>query len=165
MAQFDPVRVGLIGAGGRWGPGAHVPALKGVSETELYAVCTAHAETARAAADKFGVTRAYGSDKALNADAGVEAVAVAVRVPAHYELCKNAIEAGKHVFCEWPLGANTKEAEELAALARKKNLRTMVGLQRRASRAYLYMRELIQEGYVGQVLAVNMTLMGSGAGN
>ena len=142
-----------------------MPALKGVSEAELYAVCTAHADTAQAAADKFGVTRAYGSDKALHADPNVEAVVVAVRVPAHYELTKNAIEAGKHVYCEWPLGGNTKEAEELAALARRKNLRTMVGLQRRASRAYLYMRELIQEGYVGQVLAVNMTLMGSGAGN
>jgi predicted dehydrogenase len=60
------------------------------------------------------------------------------------------------------LGANTKEAEELAALARKKNVRTMVGLQRRASPAYLYMRELIQQGYVGQVLSVNMMLMNSG---
>lgn len=160
--QFDPLRVGLIGAGGRWGPSAHVPALKGVSETELYALCTAHAETAQAAADKFGVARAYGSDKALNADAEVEAVVVAVRVPAHYQLTKNAIAAGKHVFCEWPLGANTKEAEELAALARKKNIRTMVGLQRRQSPAYLYMRELIREGYVGQVVAVNMMLMGSG---
>src|SRR5258705_3627360 len=98
----------------------------------------------------------------MNADARVEAVAVAVRVPAHYQLTKNAIEAGKHVFCEWPLGANTKEAEELAVLARKKNVRTVVGLQRRASPAYLYMRELIQQGYVGQGLAVNMTLMGSG---
>jgi predicted dehydrogenase len=162
MTQFNPLRVGLIGAGGRWGPGAHAPALKGVPETELYAVCTAHADTAQAAADKLGVTRAYGSDKALNADPGVEAVLVAVRVPAHYELSKNAIEAGKHVFCEWPLGANTKEAEELAALARKKNVRTMVGLQRRASPAYLYMGELIQQGYVGQVLSVNMTLMASG---
>jgi predicted dehydrogenase len=162
MTQIEPLRVGLIGAGGRWGPRAHVPALKGVPQAELYAVCTAHADTAQAAADKFGVTRAYGNDKALNADAGVEAVLVAVRVPAHYELTKNAIEAGKHVFCEWPLGANTKEAEELAALARKKNVRTIVGLQRRASPAYLYMRELIQQGYVGQVLAVNMMLMGSG---
>jgi predicted dehydrogenase len=139
-----------------------VPALKGVPETELYAVCTAHADTAQAAADKLGVTRAYGSDKALNADAEIEAVVVAVRVPAHYELTKNAIEAGKHVYCEWPLGANTKEAEELAALARHKNVRTMVGLQRRGSPAYLYMRELIQQGYVGQVLAVNMMLMNSG---
>ena len=162
MTQFKPLRVGLIGAGGRWGPRAHVPALQGAPETELYAVCTAHPETAQAAADKFGVECAYGSDKALNADKRVEAVAVAVRVPAHYELTKNAIEAGKHAFCEWPLGGNTKEAEELAALARKKNVRTIVGLQRRASPAYLYMRELIQQGYVGQVLAVNMTLMNSG---
>ncbi len=162
MTQFEPLRVGLIGAGGRWGPGAHVPALKGVSETELYAVCTAHADTAQAAADRFGLTRAYGNDKALHADPQVEAVLVSVRVPAHYELTKNAIEAGKHVFCEWPLGANTNEAEELAALARRKNVRTMVGLQRRQSPAYLYMRELVQQGYVGQVLSVNMMLMGSG---
>ncbi len=162
MTQSNPLRVGLIGAGGRWGPRAHVPALKGVSETELYAVCTAHAETAQAAADKFGVECAYGGDEKLNADRRVEAVAIAVRVPAHYELAKNAIEAGKHVFCEWPLGANTKEAEHLATLARKHNVRTMAGLQRRASPAYLYMRELIQQGYVGQVLAVNMLLMGSG---
>ena len=162
MTQFDPVRVGLIGAAGRWGPRAHVPALKGISEAELYAVCTAHEETARAAADQFGVARAYGSDNGLNADPRVEAVAVAVRVPAHYALTKHALEAGKHVFCEWPLGANTKEAEELAALAQKKNLRTVVGLQRRASPAYLYMRELIQQGYVGQVLSVSLSLMNSG---
>jgi len=162
MAQFNPIRVGLIGAGGRWGPRAHAPALKGVPETELYALCTAHADTARAAADKLGVPLAYGNDKKLNVDEQVEAVAVAVRVPAHYELTKNAIDAGKHVFCEWPLGANTKEAEDLAALARQKKVRTMVGLQRRASPAYLYMRDLIEEGYVGQVLAVNMTLMTSG---
>ena len=162
MISSKPVRVGLIGAAGRWGPRAHVPALKAVPETELYAMCTAHAETAQAAADKFGVECAYGSDQALNLDARVEAVAVAVRVPAHYELTKNALEAGKHVFCEWPLGANTQEAEALANLARRKGVRTIVGLQRRASPAYLYMRELIQQGYVGQVLAVNLMLMNSG---
>src|SRR5262249_54796904 len=121
-----------------------------------------HAETAQAAAGKFGGGGADGSDKTLNADKRGEAGVVAGRVPAHYELSKKAIEAGKHVFFEWPLGAKTKKAAELAALARKKNVRTMVGLQRRASPAYLYMRELIREGYVGQVLAVNMMLMNSG---
>ncbi|MGH9577968.1 MAG: Gfo/Idh/MocA family protein, partial [Terriglobales bacterium] len=95
-------------------------------------------------------------------DPQVEAALVAVRVPAHYVLAKNALEAGKHVYCEWPLGANTREAEELAALARRKKLHTMVGLQRRASPAYLYMRELIKDGTVGEMLAVNMTLMNSG---
>ena len=72
----------------------------------------------------------------MGADPQVEAALVAVRVPAHYVLTKNALEAGKHVYCEWPLGANTKEAEELAALARKMKVHTMVGLQRRASPAY-----------------------------
>lgn len=162
MANREPLRVGLIGAGGRWGPRAHVPALKNLPEVELYAVCTAHADTAQAAADKFGVKRAYGDDKALHADRQVEAALVAVRVPAHYALSKTALEAGKHVYCEWPLGATTKEAEELAALARKMKVKTMVGLQRRASPAYQHLRDLVKEGYVGKVLSVNMTMMGSG---
>ncbi len=162
MTSANRLRVGFIGANGRWGPRAHAPALQRLPEIELYAVCTAHADTAQAAADKYGVARAFGDDKAMDADPQVEAALVAVRVPAHYVLAKNALEAGKHVYCEWPLGANTQEAEELAALARKKNVRTMVGLQRRASPAYLYMRELVNDGYVGQVLSVNMSMMGSG---
>jgi predicted dehydrogenase len=162
MASAERLRVGLIGAQGRWGPRAHVPALKSLPETELYAVCTAHADTAQAAADKFGVTRAYSDDRTMDADPAVEAALVAVRVPAHYALAKNALEAGKHVYCEWPLGANTAEAEELAALARKMKVHTMVGLQRRASPAYMYMRELVNEGYVGRVLSVHMTQLGGG---
>ena len=162
MASPNRLRVGFIGAGGRWGPWAHAPALQGLPETEIYAVCTAHADTAQAAADKYGVKHAYSDVKTMGADPQVEAALVAVRVPAHYKLSKDALEAGKPVYCEWPLGANTKEAEELAALARKKKLPTMVGLQRRASPAYMYMRELIKDGYVGQVLSVNMALMNSG---
>jgi predicted dehydrogenase len=162
MASSNRLRVGFIGAGGRWGPWAHAPALQGLPETEIYAVCTAHADTAQAAADKYGVKHAYSDVKAMGADPQVEAALVAVRVPAHYKLSKDALEAGKPVYCEWPLGANTKEAEELAALARKMKLPTMVGLQRRASPAYMYLRELVKDGYVGQVLSVNMALMNSG---
>jgi predicted dehydrogenase len=162
MASTNRLRVGMIGAGGRWGPWAHAPALTQLPETELYAVCTAHADTAQAAADKYGVKHAYSDVKTMGADPQVEAALVAVRVPAHLALTKAALEAGKHVYCEWPLGATTKEAEEMAALARKRKLLTMVGLQRRASPAYLYMRELIKDGYVGEMLSVNMTMMNSG---
>jgi predicted dehydrogenase len=162
MASTNRLRVGMIGAGGRWGPWAHAPALTQLPETELYAVCTAHADTAQAAADKYGVKHAYSDVRAMGADPQVEAALVAVRVPAHLALTKAALEAGKHVYCEWPLGATTKEAEEMAALARSRKLLTMVGLQRRASPAYLFMRELIRDGYVGEMLSVNMTLMNSG---
>ena len=162
MAASEKLRVGLIGAGGRWGPWAHVPALQGLPEAGLYAVCTAHADTAQAAADKYGVKHAYSDVKALGRDPMVEAALVAVRVPAHYALTKDVLDAGKHVYCEWPLGKDTKEAEELAAMARQKKLLTMVGLQRRASPAFLYMRELVKDGYVGQVLSVTMTHMVGG---
>ena len=158
----EKLRVGMIGAGGRWGPWAHVPALTQMPETELYAVCTAHADTAQAAAEKYNVKRAYGDVKTMGKDAGLEAALVAVRVPAHYAITKDAIEAGKHVYCEWPLGATTQEAEELATMARAKGVKTMVGLQRQASPAYMYMRELIKEGFVGEMLAVNLTQFGSG---
>ena len=131
-------------------------------ETELYAVCTAHADTAQAAADKFGVKRAYGDDKAMGADPQVEAALVAVRVPAHYELRRTRSKRASTSTANGRSARTPKEAEELAALARKMNVHTMVGLQRRASPAYLHMRELIKEGYVGQVLSVNMSCMGSG---
>src|SRR5687768_14569214 len=68
MAASNPLRVGLIGATGRWGPRAHIPALQRLPEIDLYALCTAHADTAQAASDKYGVKRAYGDDKSLNAD-------------------------------------------------------------------------------------------------
>lgn len=160
--EIERLRVGLIGATGRWGPSAHIPAIQNLSETELYAVCTAHEETARSASEEYGVELFYHDDKVMNENPLIEAVSVAVRVPAHFELAKNAIEAGKHVFCEWPLGANLKEAEELASLARERKVHTMVGLQRRASPVYLKLQELVKEGYIGEVLSVNLQQLGGG---
>lgn len=161
-SEFERLRIGLIGATGRWGPAAHIPAIQNLPETELYAVCTAHEETAQAASEKYSVELFYADDEIMNENPQVEAVSVAVRVPVHYELTKNAIEAGKHVFCEWPLGANLKEAKELALLARERKVHTMVGLQRRASPTYLRLRELVEEGYVGEVLSVNLQQLGGG---
>ncbi len=86
-----------------------------------------------------------------------------VRVPSHYEPTKAAIEAGKHVYTEWPLGRTTAEAEELAALARAKGVQTAVGLQSRVSPTLLYVKERIEEGYVGEVLSCHADCMRDGA--
>ncbi len=162
MTTSDRLRVGLIGANGRWAPTSHIPAIQKVPQTELYAVCTAHEDTARAAAQKYSVELAYHDSKAMLANPQIEAVAVVVRLPLHYALAKNALEAGKPVYCEWPLTATLKETEELAALARKRKVHTMVGLQRRASPTYLRLRELVQEGDVGQGLSGKLTQIGGG---
>ena len=158
------IRVGLIGSnvGYGWAPRAHLPALAEMPDIELAAVCTAHEETAAEAAAKFGVEMAFHDHREMLRHADLDAVAVLVRVPLHHRLTMDVLEAGRHVFTEWLLGANTPEAEEMAQLARSQAAHTMVGLQGRCSPELLRVRELIEEGYVGEVLSCNMAQFGSG---
>ncbi|HET7770376.1 MAG TPA: Gfo/Idh/MocA family oxidoreductase, partial [Chloroflexota bacterium] len=154
------IRVGIVGAtvtqgGSGWGAHAHVPALAALPEYELKAVCTAHAETAEASRVAFGAELAFHEFDAMVARPDIDLVAVVVRVPGHHALVVKALEAGKNVFCEWPLGRTLEEAEEMAHLAAQRSLRTAVGLQARSDAVWLHARELIREGYVGEVKAVN----------
>lgn len=66
------------------------------------------------------------------------------------------LQAGKAVFCEWPLGATLAEAQEMAGLARQRSLKTIVGLQARSDPAILYARDLVQSGYIGEVLTAHL---------
>jgi predicted dehydrogenase len=158
----DRIRVGIVGAtvtqgGSGWGANAHVPALKALPHYELKAVCTAHEDTARASAAAFGVERAFHRFSDMAAHPDVDLIVVCVRVPGHRELVMAALQAGKAVFCEWPLGANLAEAQAMARLARQRALATIVGLQARSDPAILYARDLIQAGYVGEVLTATLT--------
>ena len=163
MAQ-GKIRLGLIGANPDygWGSRAHLQALPYLPEFEVAAVCTAHEQTARASAQKFGVPLAFHDHQELLKRDDIDAVAIVVRVPMHYQLTMDALRAGKHVYTEWPLGANLKEAEEMADLAHQKGVRTMVGLQGRLAPVFLRMKELIDEGYVGELLSCHLTQVRSG---
>jgi len=158
------LRVGLIGASprGGWGAQSHLPALQALPDIDLVAICTAHEETARAAGEKYGVGLAYHHHKDLLANPDIDAVAVVVRVPVHYEITRDAIDAGKHVYTEWPLVRTAAEAQHLVDAARAKDVKTMVGLQRRASPPHMRLKELVAEGYVGEVLSVHFNAQGSG---
>lgn len=161
----EKLKVGVIGANVNygWGPRAHLPALLALpDEIDVVAVCTAHEDTAKESAEKYGVPQAYHNHMDMLSQANIDAVAVITRVPIHHGLTMDALAAGKHVYTEWPLGANLAEAEEMANLARSKQVQTMVGLQARCSPETLRMKELIAEGYVGEVLSVHMSLFGSG---
>ena len=161
---MSKLRVGLIGANVAhgWSPIAHLPALAELPEFELAAVCTAHKDTARESAVKFGARLAYHDHREMLARDDIDIVGVVVRVPNHHELTMDALEAGKHVYTEWPLGANLREAGEMAALAQKKGVHTMVGLQGRCWPDILLLKELVDEGYLGNVLAVNLSAFSSG---
>ena len=160
----DKVRLGLIGASvkGTWSSRSHLPALRASTDIELTAVCTTRADSAEAARQAFGARLAFDDWRKMIASPEVDAVAVVVRVPSHYAPTKAALEAGKHVHCEWPLGRTTAEAEELARLAEARGLATAVGLQARVNPALMYLRELIAAGYVGEVMAVHVGMIRDG---
>ena len=160
----DRIRVGIVGAtvtpgGSGWGANAHVPALQALPDYELKAVCTAHAETARASAEKFGAELAFHDFEAMAAHPEVDLVAVVVRVPLHRQLVMAAVEAGKPVCCEWPLGANLAEAMEMADRARAAGQPTLVGLQARSDPAVMYARELVAGGEIGDIVSVNLRVI------
>ncbi len=161
----DKIRLGFVGANvnSGWSTQSHYPALLASPDVELTAVCTSRPESAEEARKAFGAKLAFHDFREMVVSPEIDAVAVVVRVPLHYEPTKAAIEAGKHVFTEWPLGRTTAEAEELAALAKAKGLQTAVGLQSRVSPAVLYVKELIDDGYVGEVLSCHVTTMRDGA--
>ena len=157
----DKIRVGIVGAtvtqgGSGWGAHAHVPALHALPGYELKAVCTAHEDTAKASAAAFGAERGFHRFSEMAAHPEIDLIVVCVRVPGHRELVMAGLQAGKAVCCEWPLGATLAEAEEMAGLARRRSLPTIVGLQGRSDPAILYARDLVQAGYIGEVLTASL---------
>src|SRR2546429_3940604 len=125
------IRVGIIGANPDrgWAAEAHIPALKSLSDDfEITDLSTSRRESADAASKLFGVPVAFDNHQDLVNSADVDVVAITVKVPYHLELATAALDAGKAVYCEWPLGNGLKEAETLAALAKKKGALAVAGV-------------------------------------
>src|SRR2546427_308098 len=159
------IRVGIIGASPDrgWAAEGHIPALKSLADDfEITALSPSRRESADAASKLFGVPAAFDNHRELVNRADVDVVAITVKVPHHLELATAAIEAGKAVYCEWPLGNDLVEAQSLAALAKKKGVLAVAGLQARSAPSVAYVRDLIEQGYVGEVLSTS--LIGSGYG-
>jgi predicted dehydrogenase len=155
--------VGIVGVepGRSWAARGHIPALRALSESfEIIGVANTNKSSAEAAAAATGLPRAFADVAELVAAPEVDIVTVAVKVPPHLEIVKAAIAAGKHVYCEWPLGNGLAEAEEMAALARAKGVLGVVGTQARVAPEIEHMRHLIGSGFVGSVLSTTLVARG-----
>lgn len=150
--------VGIIGANPErgWAARAHVPAIKASPDFALAAVATTRTESAEAARERFGARHAFTDPARLAAHPDVDLVVVTVKVPAHVELVRAAVDAGKHVYCEWPLTPTAAEAADLAEAARRAGVHAVVGLQARFAPAVERARRLIAEGAIGTVLSATL---------
>lgn len=155
------IGVGIIGANPdrSWAALAHIPALRALPQYEVVALSTSRPESAIAAEKAYGIP-SYSDAARVLEHPGVELAVVSVKVPNHFELVSAALDAGKMVYCEWPLAVNVEQASVLEAKARKLGIRTVVGLQGRFAPAVQHARRLLNDGYIGDILST--TLVGSG---
>ncbi|KAF2999045.1 hypothetical protein E8E14_000010 [Neopestalotiopsis sp. 37M] len=127
-----------------WASMGHWPwfAFHGRDQYNVIALCGSSVEAAKKAIAKYHFSkencleeplRAYGSPEDVAADPDVELVVVCTPADKHYETALPSIKAGKDVYVEWPLADNLDQAREMAALAREKGGKTIVGLQGRYS--------------------------------
>ena len=150
--------VGIIGVNPArgWAATAHIPALRALPNYEIRALSASSPEAARVAGTAFGVAAVFSDHEELVAQPDVDVVAVTVKVPHHRELVSAALDAGKAVYCEWPLGRDLDDARAMAACAAEQGVPTIVGLQARQAPAIEFVQDLLRHGYVGDVLSTTM---------
>jgi len=135
---MSATKVGFVGLSATgWASVALAPGLLRIDKFTLTAVSTTSEASAVASAKKYSeelghtVKPFYGDTSHIAGDPDVDLVVVSVKAPVHKATVMPVIEAGKDLFVEWPGGVGLEEASAIAEAARKKGVRTMVGLQGR----------------------------------
>ncbi len=158
----ERVRVGLIGAGANV-TSVQIPGLRGIPECEIVAVANTSLASSQRVADEFGIPRAYENWEPLLADDGVDAVLIGTWPYMHRTLTLEALDRGKHVLCQARMANNAAEAREMLEASRRyPNLVCQLVPTSTSYAIDNVIKRLIDEGYVGEVLSVEIQRTPSG---
>ena len=161
-----PLRIGFAGANASrgWAKDAHLAAVQAAPGLSIHAVSARTQAIANEAAPLFGASIAYDDSLALARDPDIDIVAVTVKVPEHRAIVLAALSAGKHVYCEWPLGRDLDEAQVMAAAARAAGVHVAIGLQGASSAAVRHAAKLVRDDAVGRPLSLRVVSPTAGWG-
>jgi len=146
MPSSNP-RIGLIGVG--FGTQVYIPAFRSEG-WEVAAICSRSRDRAATAADTVGVRDIHTDAMELIARNDLDAVAIATPPRAHHELSLAALRSGKHVLCEKPFAIDAKQAVEMRDAAERSGRTAMVGHEFRYTPQRAYIKELLDDGYIGR---------------
>jgi len=150
-AANDQVQFGMIGTGSR---GSYLlKHLKGIDNGRCVALCDINAENLKHGVDTIGNNpKTFKDYRELLAQKDVDAIFVTVPLFVHFPVTKDALQAGKHVFCEKCLVFKPEEVHALRALAAEHPKQTLqTGLQRRYSYFYQTVKQMVDKGILGDV--------------
>ena len=147
--MLKPVKVAMIGVGAI--SGIYLKNLTGTfQEVELVGVCDLIRERAEKAQAEYHIPKIYDTMYDAFADPEVEVILNLTRPYEHFEVPKAALEAGKHVYSEKPLGADFEEGRKLVALAQEKGLLLGGAPDTFLGAGIQTCRKLIDSGYIGE---------------
>ena len=160
----EPIHLGIIGLSTKGWASTYLapPLLKDPlsSKYRIAAVCTTNADSAKASAERHTVNghkpTAYTSVDDMISSDGVDMVGVSVNIRHHFELSKKVLGAGKTLFVEWPACVGLGGTKELAALAKDKGVRNIVGLQARQGLLFRKVKAIVESGGIGRVVSTTM---------
>src|SRR3977135_3040644 len=146
----DAPRVRVVGLG-YWGPNLvrHFD-----DPAELTWLCDLRADSRARFATRYPNAKVTADYEALLQDDTLDAIVVATPVPTHYELAKQALEAGKHVLVEKPPAMRAVEMDDLVSAANRRELGPMPGHLLLYHPGVLKLKELVGSGELGEVLCV-----------
>ena len=145
------LRIGIIGSGGI-AQGCHMRGYAAIPDLcEMVATCDVNEATAKAAAEKFGISKTYTDFNEMLAKEELDGVSVATPNKFHIEPTIAALKAGVNVLCEKPLGMNADECRKMCATARDSGKILQVGLQSRFNGDSVWLRDYIAAGNVGDI--------------
>ncbi|MCH7520120.1 MAG: Gfo/Idh/MocA family oxidoreductase [Candidatus Marinimicrobia bacterium] len=132
-----------------------IPAMQLSEYCDMAAIASRSLEQAQAAADQLAIPKAYGSYEELLADPEIDAVYIPLPNHLHVPWSLKALEAGKHVLCEKPLGMTAAEAQDLLDAARKQpQLKVMEAFMYRHHPQWQRARQLVVEGQIGALQTI-----------
>ena len=150
MSRFEPVKTAVIGAGGmNIATGCHLPATASSEIVELVALCDISSDVEEYAA-KYGVN-AYRDYDAMLQDEEIEMLQVVTPDWCHAEHAIRALQAGKHVLLQKPMCTSFEELERLKAVKEQTGLHLQVVQSERRRSVFVLMRELLQQGAIGEM--------------
>jgi predicted dehydrogenase len=131
-----------------------IPGMQRSQRGTVAAIASRDEARGQAAAAELGIPKAYGSYEALLADPDIDAIYNPLPNNLHVDWTLKAVEAGKHVLCEKPMGMNAADAARLRAAAGKRHV--MEAFMVRHHPQWLRAREIVRSGRIGELRAVQV---------
>ena len=151
---MSKVRFGILSTA-RIGVEKVIPAMQSGQHTEVVAIASRDGQRTSAAAERLGIPKTHASYEALLADPDVDAIYNPLPNHLHVNWSIAALEAGKHVLCEKPIGLTADEGQQLVnAAARHPRLKVMEAFMYRHHPQWQRARQLVREGAIGELRTI-----------